>query len=175
MQIADPEHEFSHIGGPGVQLDPQKLMWIDGDEALLRFAQFGQKGNHLPLQPFHHLERDIEEVARSAGRVEHTDIAELAVKLAHKGAGIFILAILGQALDGGLHIAPILAQRVHDRGSHEPFDIGAGRVMRAQFVALAFVERAFQQCAEDGGFDLFPVGLCGLDQQAKLNGVQRKG
>ena len=46
--------------------------------------------------------------------------------------------------------------------------------MRAQLVALALVERAFQQRAEDRRFHLFPVGLGRFDQQAQLQFVQRE-
>ena len=47
--------------------------------------------------------------------------------------------------------------------------------MRAQFVALAFVEGAFQQGAENRGFDGLPVFVGGTDQQGDLLAVQRQG
>lgn len=37
--------------------------------------------------------------------------------------------------------------------------------MRAEGVALLRIERALQRGAEDGGFDLRPVGLGGFDEQ----------
>jgi len=41
-----------------------------------------------------------------------------------------------------------------------------------QLVPLAFVEGAFQQGAEDCGFNLFPVGLGCLYQQRELDVVE---
>ena len=67
--------------------------------------------------------------------------------------------------DGYLRRFPLLAQRV-DHGRHdEPLDVGAGRVVRAELVPLARIERAFEQRAEDGRFDLAPVRRRGPGKQ----------
>ena len=46
--------------------------------------------------------------------------------------------------------------------------------MGAQGVALGGVERALQQRAEDGGFDLLPVGAGGAQQAVDLCGGERQ-
>ena len=48
-------------------------------------------------------------------------------------------------------------------GNHKPLDIGARRVMGAQFVPLDRIEGPFEQRAEDGGLDLVqsaPAASC---------------
>ena len=77
---------------------------------------------------------------------------------------------VGQHQGGGLGVGPVGAQGLDHRGQHEALDIGAGRVVRAQGVALNRVERAFEQGAKDGGLDLAPVALGGGDQQVNLRG-----
>ena len=44
-------------------------------------------------------------------------------------------------------------------GQDEALDVGAGGVVGAELVAVAGVEGAFEEGAEDGGLDLAPVGL----------------
>ena len=47
--------------------------------------------------------------------------------------------------------------------------------MRAQLVAVFRAKGAFQQGAENGGFNLFPVFGRGINQQGQLNFVQWQG
>ena len=148
-------------------------MRVHGDQGA-RVAQIVHQRCNLALQPFHHFQRDIEEVARATGGVQHFGFAQPRVEVADELLCVVRLAVFGQALHGGLHIAPILAQRFDDGGRDEPLHIGARRVMRAQLVALAFVQRAFEQRAEDRGFDLFPVGFGGFDEQVQLEVVERQ-
>ena len=79
---------------------------------------------------------------------------------------------MGQQQGGGLHIAPLRAQWLHDGGQNQALHIGARRVVGAQGVALGGVERALQERAKDGGLHLAPVGLRGQYQQVDLRGGQ---
>ncbi len=53
------------------------------------------------------------------------------------GARRVELAFVGEQQRGGLHVAPLLAQRLDDGGQDEAFDVGARRVVGAERVALA--------------------------------------
>ena len=85
------------------------------------------------------------------------------------------LALLGEGDGGGVDGVPLVAQRLDDGGQDEALDIGARGVVGAELVALAGVEGAFQQGAEDGGLDIAPVGARGLDEQVDLVAVERQG
>ncbi len=131
------------------------------------------------------LERHVEEVAAAAGRVEHAHGAQAVVEAPHLGTRLghlpLALAALGQRgglvrqqQRGGLRVGPVGTQRLHHRGQHESLDVGARRVVRAQGVALAGVERAFEQGAEDRRFDLAPVGARGGEQAVDLGAGERQ-
>jgi hypothetical protein len=70
---------------------------------------------------------------------------------------------------------PFLAERVDDARADEALDIGAGCVFRAEFVALAGVEGAGEQGAEDGGLDIGPIGGRGSGKHGDLRGGEREG
>ena len=80
LQIADPQHQLGHGGGPGVHLDPQELVRIDGvagqGQGALILAQVAQQDDHLAFQALHQFQRDIQEIARPAGRIQHGDVAQ---------------------------------------------------------------------------------------------------
>jgi hypothetical protein len=52
--------------------------------------------------------------------------------------------------------------------------VSPGRVVGAQLVALARVQGALQEGAEDGGLHVAPVGLGRLDQERQLVAVERQ-
>ncbi len=79
------------------------------------------------------------------------------MKRLHFVGGAILVAGIAFDFGGGLHIAPILAQRLDDGGDHQPLDIGARRVVRAQALSLRRIERLFEQGAEDRRLDLVPV------------------
>ena len=74
------------------------------------------------------------------------------------------VAFSSQHQRGGLRVAPFGAQWFDHRRQHQAFDVGARRVVRAEFVAVFSAERALQQGAEDRGFDVVPLRFGGLDQ-----------
>ncbi|PYG24693.1 hypothetical protein C8N36_1484 [Pelagimonas varians] len=59
LQIANPKHEFRHIGGPWGKLDLKELIRVD-DEQWLGLAEVDHEGGDFALQPFHHLQGVIE-------------------------------------------------------------------------------------------------------------------
>ena len=191
LQEADPQHQLGQGGGAFVELDAAQLLQRDRfafqAQAVLEVgigveAKGLQLVEHFALQALEVLQRDIQEVAAAAGRVQHAGGAELVVEAVHFGAGFGHLGVVGLATEfrrllrqhdgGGLGVGPVGAQRLHYGGQHQSLHIGARRVVGAQGVALGGVERAFQQGAEDGGFHLAPVGACGGDEQVDLLLIQ---
>ena len=121
------------------------------------------------------LEGDIEKVAAAAGGIEDAHLAERAVKGLDARPRPVELALPRQGDGRRQHRFPVGAQRLDHRRHDQAFDVFAGGVVGAEIVAVAGIEGAFQQRAEDGRFDILPVGLAGLDEQAELRFGQRKG
>src|SRR6478735_12276739 len=120
------------------------------------------------------LQGDVEKIARTAGGVEHAHGAQAVVKGASLLNGALEVTATGEGYGGSLRTGPLLAEGLDHRWQHEPLDIGARRVVRAEFMALSGIERAFQQGAEDGGFDVTPRKFSGATEQAELSAVERQ-
>ncbi|MNQ74448.1 hypothetical protein D3C85_892040 [compost metagenome] len=131
-------------------------MSVQGQSAL-RLAHLGQDSEHLAFQLLHHAHGDIEEVAGAAGRVQHTDAAQVAVKIPHHAARPPLIARHIEADGAGLDGLPVRTQGFHDRRLDQAFDIGARGVVGAQFRALVRGESLFQQSPEDGRLHRGPV------------------
>src|ERR1019366_2419302 len=79
---------------------------------------------------------------------------------------------LAELHSGGADVFPFGAERFNNRRHHKAFNIGARREMRAQLMPLAFTaQRAFQQRAENGRFNVLPVEGRRRFQNAKLRAV----
>lgn len=59
LQIADPKDQLGHGGGPGVHLNPQELVRVNGmpgqGQGALILTHFTQQGDHLAFEPLHQL------------------------------------------------------------------------------------------------------------------------
>jgi len=178
LQVADPQHHLGDLRRTRVDLHAEELVRVDGQALQLEGAGFDQAAEHLQhlaFQALHVLQGDVEEVTAAAGRIEHAGLAQLVVELADLGHRLLGLALLPVGQRGGLYLRPFGAQRLDDGRQHQAFDVGARRVVGAEFVPLARVQGALQQGAEDRRLDVTPVGLGRLDQQFNLLGVQRDG
>ena len=102
LQVADPEHQLGDGGGPGVELDAEELVRVDGvaveAEGGLGLAHLLEEVGDLAFEALHGFEGDVEEVAGAAGGVEDAGRAELAVEGVQGGAG---LAARGRRRRGG--------------------------------------------------------------------------
>gem|GEM_PF-2992592 len=176
LQVADPEHQFGDGGGARVEFEAEELVRVDGQtfgfEALLAAPEGVQLVEHLAFEALHVFERDVEEIRRAAGRVEDANLAQAVVEGVDLGARGVELAFVGEEQRRRLDVAPFAPQRLDDGRQDETFDVGARRVVGAERVSLAGRQRAFEQGAEDRRFDLRPVGVRGLQQQADLLAVQ---
>ncbi|PKO49477.1 MAG: hypothetical protein CVU31_00600 [Betaproteobacteria bacterium HGW-Betaproteobacteria-4] len=155
----------------------RKLVRVDGEafdfEALLRVAKLGEGVEDFAFEPLHVFERDVEEVAGAAGGVEDAGGAQLVVPGADEVSGVFEFAFVGEQQGGGLGVVPVGAQWLDDGGQDEAVDVGARGIVGAEVVAFERVEGAFEQGAEDGGFDFGPVGLGGFEHKFDLPTVNR--
>ena len=168
LQMADPQDEIGDGDGARVQLHAEELVRPDQQLAdpaeLLAPAQLGRGFQHLAFQLLHQLLRDMQEIPGAAGRIEHAHRAEPAMEIVDQRESGFLAAALMGLLRRDQHVAPVLPQRRDHRLDHQPLDIGARGVMRAEPGALLRVERLLQQRAEDRRLDLAPV-MAGRDQQ----------
>ena len=178
FQEADPQHQIRDRHRARIEFQPEELARADRftveQQFRFAFAQRIERIEHLAFEPLHQFQADIEEVAGAAGRIEHAHGAQPVVIIAHRLQRAGGIAPPAQILDRGLHLLPIGAQRLHDRGDHQAFDIGARRIMRAQLRAFRRIERAFQQRAEDGGFDIGPAAAGGIVQFDDIVLIQRQ-
>ncbi len=176
LQVADPQHQFGDGRRARVEFEAEELVRVDGEalgfEQGLAVADVVQLVEHFAFEALQVFQRDVEEVAAAAGRIEHAQGTQLVVEGAQLGDGLFLFALSGEQHGGALHVGPALAQRLDHGGLHQAVDVGARRVVRAQRVALVHVERAFEQGAEDGRLDLGPVGFGGFEQQRDLRAGQ---
>ena len=97
LQIADPQHQLGDGGGARIELDAEELVRVDGvaferRETLLA-AERGQRLQYLALQSFEQFERDIEEIAGAAGRIEHAGLAQPGMEIGDTGDGFAIAAL----------------------------------------------------------------------------------
>ena len=86
--------------------------------------------------------------------------------------------LVGFLVEGGGGDAdgvPFVAQRADDGGADEALDVGARGEFRAELVALAGIEGADEQGAEDGGLDAAPIGGGGIGEHVELRGGEREG
>ena len=188
LQKADPQHQLGQRGGALVQLDAAQLLQRHGfafkTQLVLRLAQGFELHQHFALQALQMFQRHIQEVGAAAGWVQHAGGAELVVEFFDLGAGLHQLGLPGLAFQAGrfvrqhqrrrLRVGPVGAQWLNHGGQHQPLDIGAWRVVRAQRMALGGVECALQQRAKDGGLHFAPVGAGGFNQQVNLRRCQQQ-
>ena len=175
LQVADPQHEFGDLCGPRVEFDAEELGRVHLHEIAEALIPPFPKGRHevedFGFQLLHHFQRDIEEIARAAGGVEHAGAAEAVVEGAQEVEGVVVAPVRVELVGAGAHGVELRAQGLDQGGHDEAFHIGAGREVRAVFAPRLGVERVFDQRAEDGGLDLRPVALGGADEAGALHGV----
>ena len=189
LQPADPQHQLGQRRRARVQLDAEHLAQRDRaalhpELPLRRLAQRLQPVEHLALQPLQVFQRHVQEIAAAAGRIEHPHMAEPVMEAPQLGARLGQLVLALPAVERvGLarqhqrraqRVLPLGAQRLDHRRHHQPLHIRPRRVVRPQRVALARIERALQQRAEDRRLHLAPVRPRRAQQAVDLRGRQRQ-
>ena len=176
LQITNPQHQLGDRSGARVRLDTDQLVRVDrksGTPKRRHFAEASEQIEHLAFEPLQVLQRDIEEIAGTAGGIEDGDPAEVSVKSAQLRNRTRFVTGICQLDRGSLDRFPIGAQRLDDGRQHQTFDIGSRGVMRAEPGALVLVERAFQQGSEDRRLYGRPIRFGGIDQKIQLIRIKR--
>ena len=137
-------------------------------ESVLGVAEIGEHVEHVALELLHQLQRHVEKVAGAAGGVEDTGRAKLLVKGADHLLRGGVLAFEPEADRLAFGGFPIGAERLDDGRHHQPLDIGARRIVGAEFGALLRVERLLKQRAKNRRLDVPPVAAGGLGQKLEL-------
>ena len=91
--------------------EAEKLMRVDGQtfgfEPLLTSAKGVHLVEHFAFEALHVFERDVEEVCRAAGRVEHANLAQAMVEGVDFGVRRGQLPFVGEQQRGGLDLSLI--------------------------------------------------------------------
>lgn len=88
--------------------------------------------------PYHIFKRDIEEVTGAARGIEDAGGAELAVKCARGFNGRISVTGVDLFGDNRLAAAPVVSERLYERGDYKPLYIGAWRVVGSE--RMAFID-----------------------------------
>ncbi len=151
LEVGDPQHQLGQIRGPGIQFQTLELLGgdpfvgeVEGGET---FPEVLEALEHFALQPLEGVEGHIEEVAAAAGGIQEGERGQFLVEGVQPGLGLghgfgtgFRFGVGGQQgghllLDG----LPPPAQVVAEGGVHQALDVGPGRVVGPQPVALVLV------------------------------------
>ena len=163
--MAHPQRHTRERDGEGVQLDPlHVLQREEGERGLRAPAQAGALTQLVLALPQALLEPpqlpigDVEEVARSTGRIEDHVIHEVVAR--------------GDRLSMGGEILDPLAPGAHDRRLDDLLDVGGVRVVRRELPLRVVTEPLLEKRPEDLRVDLTPIEPAGDPQQAELLGVE---
>ena len=123
-------------------------------------------------------ESHIEKVAATAGRIENADLRKLFHPAEHLvfqlgaqlGAGTSAGGLHGRGdlFGSGLHRIPALTQRRHDHRFQNQQDVFAIGVVGAKLGALAIVQDALEERAEDSRLDAAPIELGRLAENRQI-------
>ncbi len=109
-------------------------------------------------KPFQFAVGDVEEVAGTAGRVEHAEV-------------MHAVAQFVQALEC-LRIFNLLAPRLDDRRPDNFHDVGRAGEMRAEGMAFFVVHRMLEERAENFGLNFGPVERGGFAEQDEVQALE---
>ena len=173
LDLPDPDRHARQLGRVGVELDPLDVGRADFRERPLEAPQRLGLELDAVLEVLERLQRQVQEVARAAGRVEHREspqaVEECPVPplgvvqpLRAGGARLGRFGALQLGRDGGLLGIPLGEQRPDHHRVDEQHDLVPVGVVRPELGALVGIEASFEQCAEDGRVDLRPVEVGGI-------------
>src|SRR5258708_2081546 len=100
LQIAYPEHKLSNGGSAWVHFDAKEIFGRDrmtrNFKDVLPVVQLNQHADDFAFKFLHARHRDIEEVARTAGGIEHLCLGELGMKRLDNLAGCVALILVNK-------------------------------------------------------------------------------
>ena len=185
LNFADPHRHAGQFGGVGIDLYALDVGRADRWKAPLQAQLFGLQ-LHLMLQILQRQQRQIQEVARTAGGVQHPKTAQPFQKLVQQPLGLRLLPrsrprglgrshSLQTAVDLPLRLAPFGQQGAAQDRLDDQHDLVPVRVVGAKLGALLRVQPALEQGAENGGVDLRPVQGRGGQGEVDFRLLQGQG
>jgi hypothetical protein len=186
LNVADPDHGLRQLVRVGVDLNAEELRWVDSPlspHAAVRLSPVVD----LILEVVQVHQRDVEEVAAAAGRVEDADGGD---SVDHRvdgllDRGLVLVALLpglrGVALDDellGLGTAgvPLASERAHQDRLDDGVDVVSAGVVGAELLAqlLVFLQRGLEERACDRRFDSVPLQITGGGEGVEVVGGERQ-
>ena len=167
LDLADPHRHPGQLGGVGVDLQPPHVGRADRRERPLKPHRLGFQ-LHPVLQVLERVQRQVQEVARAAGGVEHREgakpgeePAQPPLRFAPEPRPRRLRPRRPRPLharrDPRLHRLPFGEQGAHHHRLDEPHDLVPVGVVRAELRTLGRVQAALEQGPQDRGVDLRPV------------------
>ena len=149
LELGDDQREACDLCRKVAQLDAAKV----GERDVAVAFAFATSLVYLGLDLAHLLVGDDEEIARSAGRIEHPDLCHAVSQIEQFAA---IVACFLQ----------LLAQVVQEQRVQHLQDVRHAGVVHAERSALLIIGDRLDHAAEDIGVDLFPVKPADMQQIA---------
>ncbi|OIQ78226.1 hypothetical protein GALL_400680 [mine drainage metagenome] len=193
MDFPDPNRHARQFGGIGVQLYPQHTFRPNGGKGAWQAQCLGLQIAAV-FDVFEFEKRDIQEVPRSAGRVQHAEGAQAFEKalvqrlglVQRTGAGGKVFAHQQLFFGGAWGVFdkvgylcfdrfPLGQKRLHNHRPDDLHNLVAVGVMRAKLAALVRVQPALKQGAQNGGVNVGPVQSGRADQVVNVLPFQRQG
>ena len=184
LEFADPDRHPGELGRVGIDLDALDVGRADLRKRALQ-AQRLRLELHAMLEVLERLQREVEEIARAAGRVEHREPAQPVEKrpvpplgflspLRARGWRLGSFRALELGGDLGLLDSPLGEQRSDHHRLDQQHDLVPVRVVRAELGALAGIEAALEQRSEDRRVDLRPVQVRCRQHRLDVGPLQRQ-
>jgi hypothetical protein len=176
LDLADPDDDPREFRGVRIQLDAQHSLRTHLWKLHGRLEGERSPEDGLALEILERLQREVEEVAGATGRVEDPDGAQAIEERVQKCLGVLVrgrtrsdpLAFRDESGDARLRLLEVPAERDQHHGLDQSHDGGPVGVMGPELRALARVEAALEEGAEDGRLHLGPVQVRHLLDQADL-------
>ena len=119
--------------------------------------------HHLALQLVQLVQRNVQEVARTAGRIKYLDGTDpINERLQGRSCRPAVCVRSAVRL---LELLPLRTQRLHHHRLDQGLDVGPRCVVPSELAAFLRIEYPLEQCAEDGRLYLRPVQSISLGER----------
>ena len=163
LNIPNPQRRPCEFRSVMIRLDSRHLAWVHSRNQPMP-ASFRRVVHHLLFEVEQRAQRDIQEVAAAASRVQHAHARQPLPECVKRGAGFVHLAAVNEIANLLLRFLPLAAQRLHHHRLNHQQNVIRTRVVRSQPRPLRSVHYTLEQCAEYRRFDVSPVLVHRLHQ-----------
>ena len=176
LQPADPEHQLGNDHGLRIGVEADELSGIDrASVRAVPVPELIEGFQDLGLKPLQAVKADIEEIACSAGGIEHANLAEVGLESSRQTESLGVRADRARLFDPRTYAFPVRPERLHDRLLHDGLNVATRRVVGSEPTAFRGAQGMFQKGAEDRRLDIAPFPPRRLEQQFQLARLKRQG